>query len=266
MGSKYDLAIITGGSSGIGNSIIEDFSKLAPDAPIFNLSRRSPTTFSNDPKRLHLECDLSEKTQRNTAFDQLEQALENTENHGPILLVNNSGFGIYGDVSSNTPAEHLELLEVNIAALVELTTRILPLLLERGGSIVNIASTSAFQPTPFLATYGASKAFVLNWTLALNEELRSSKANAIAVCPGPTRTEFFRRAGFSNRVVPSGYSHSPEQVSQLVFRALARGKPFTVTGALNKLGSLFSSMLPLALRTRVAGSVIRRFRQNTDQN
>ncbi|EDY83758.1 oxidoreductase, short chain dehydrogenase/reductase family [Verrucomicrobiia bacterium DG1235] len=265
MGSRYNLAIVTGGSSGIGNSIIEGLFKVEPDTSVFNLSRRIPATFSYGSKLRHLECDLANREQRSKVFDSLERELRQAPADGQILLVNNAGFGLYGPLDANPPAEHLELLEVNICALVELTTRLLPLIKQRGGSIMNIASTSAFQPTPFLATYGASKAFVLNWTLALNEELRGSRANAITVCPGPTRTEFFLRAGFSKRVIPAGYSHQPEQVAALALQALEHGKPYTVTGFLNKAASLFSSLLPLTLRTRVAGRVISRFRQNPDQ-
>ncbi|MDQ8197619.1 SDR family NAD(P)-dependent oxidoreductase [Pelagicoccus enzymogenes] len=262
MGSKYDLAIVTGGSSGIGKSIIEDISKLEPAASLFNLSRRKPASFSNDPKRVHLECDLSDKGSRSRVLEELERKISASTQTGSILLVNNAGFGIYGGVESNSPCDHLELLEVNVCTLVEITTRLLPLIKERGGAIMNIASTSAFQPTPYLASYGASKAFVLNWTLALNEELRATRARAIAVCPGPTRTEFFKRAGFSTRVVPAGYSHHPEEVSRLALAALENCKSFTVTGTLNKLASIFSSLLPLSLRTRVSGKVIRRFRPN----
>lgn len=262
MGSKYSLAIVTGGSSGIGKSIIDDFSKLEPDALIINLSRQAPASFYNNTTRLHLSCDLGDKGQRTKAFDQLERHLRNGQDTGGILLVNNSGFAAYGSIESIPPAKHLELLEVNVCALVELTARLLPYIVKRGGDIVTIASTAAFQPTPNLATYGASKGFVLNWTLALNEELRGTGSRAIAICPGPTRTDFFRRAGMSEGG-SSGHRHSPEQVSQLAFRALARRKAFTVTGRLNKLLTLASGLLPLALRARAAGSVMRRFRKTS---
>lgn len=266
MGSRYDLAIITGGSSGIGYSIIEGYLKVEPDAAMFNLSRRFPTSFSNVAAAQHLECDLSDREARSRVLDELEGRIRSSEKTGRILLVNNAGFGLYGETCDSPPAKHLELLEVNICALVEITTRLLPLIKQRGGSIMNIASTSAFQPTPQLSTYGASKSFVLNWTLALNEELRGTAANAIAICPGPTQTEFFQRAGFKERVVPAGYSHHPNQVAEMAFKALERRKAFTVTGFLNKTASLCSSLLPLALRARVAGRVIRRFRPNPEKH
>lgn len=266
MGSRYDLAIVTGGSSGIGYSIIEGYLKVEPNASMFNLSRRFPTCFLNVPEHQHLECDLSDRNERSRVLDRLQDCILRSEKKGRILLINNAGFGLYGDASDSSPAEHLELLEVNVCALVEITTRLLPLIKERGGTIMNIASTSAFQPTPHLATYGASKSFVLNWTLALNEELRATGSNAIAICPGPTKTEFFQRAGFGNRVVPAGYSHEPDQVAAIALRALESEKAFAVTGLLNKFGSLFSSILPLGLRTKIAGRVIRRFRPNPHNN
>ena len=89
----------------------------------------------------------------------------------------------------------MEMLDVNIDAVVQLTAGMLPLMRVRGGAVVTVASTAAFQPTPYLAAYGASKAFVLHWSLALNEELRGTGVRALAVCPGPTATDFFHRAG-----------------------------------------------------------------------
>lgn len=88
------------------------------------------------------------------------------------------------------------MIDLNVRAVVDLSSRLLPVILPRGGTIVTIASTAAFQPTPFLATYGATKAFVRNWSLALNEDLRGIKVRTLTVCPGPTRSNFFKAAGF----------------------------------------------------------------------
>ena len=87
------------------------------------------------------------------------------------------------------------MIDLNVRAVVQLTGRLLPLLKARGGAIVNVASTAAFQPTPWMATYGATKAFVLNWSLALNQDLRGTGVRVLVVCPGTTETEFFKRAG-----------------------------------------------------------------------
>lgn len=261
MGSKYDLVIITGGSSGIGCSIIEGLITLDPDTQVFNLSRRFPKHFTNCKSLVHIGCDLSNRVERSNAFTEVERRLRQAPQTGKIALINNAGFGLYGDIESQAAEAHLELLEVNLCAPVELTARLLPILKKRGGSIVNIASTAAFQPTPHFASYGASKSFILNWTQSLNHELRGSKVNALVVCPGPTRTEFFRRAGFKDHVVPAGFSQSPETVAQVTIDALSNKKSLAIPGPINKAICFFSSLLPIRLRTRASGRVIGKYRQ-----
>lgn len=257
--SKFGLAIITGGSSGIGKSIIERLETLDPDMPIINLSRRIPASFYNGSNRVHLECDLSDRASRDAAFTTVEHELDQSTEPGPILLVNNAGFGAYRVVAEQEVQSQSDMIEVNISALVELTTRLLPKIKQRGGSIMNIASIAAFQPTPYLASYGASKAFVLNWTLALNEELRGTSVRAIAVCPGPTATAFFKNAGIDTdkRAV------SPEHVVDAAFRALAKGKALVVVGALNAFAMAALRLLPPVLQARVSGMFLRRNRSTT---
>ena len=154
----------------------------------------------------------------------------------------------------------MEMLDVNIDAVVQLTAGMLPLMRVRGGAVVTVASTAAFQPTPYLAAYGASKAFVLHWSLALNEELRGTGVRALAVCPGPTATDFFHRAGLKQGSVPEVFGQTPEQVVAESLQALAAGRALVVTGWKNKVLSAFSSKLPKALVARIAAVVLARFR------
>lgn len=177
---------------------------------------------------------------------------------GPVLLVNNSGFGGYGRVDAMDLQHQLSMIDLNVKAVVELTTRLLPLLRERGGDIVNVASTAAFQPTPFLATYGATKAFVLNWSLALGYELRGSGVRSLCLCPGPTESNFFRRAGLTKGSIPGNYGQSAEQVAETILRMLQRrGQAFIVCGFWNKVMAAVARRLPLALLTRASGRVMR---------
>ena len=131
-------------------------------------------------------------------------------------------------------------------------------------SLLNIASTAAFQPTPYLATYGATKAFVLNWTLALGEDLRGTKVRTLAVCPGPTRSNFFKAAGFAKPPMQeganAGLDMTSEEVADLTLRALAKGRSLLVTGWKNKLIALFGSKLPIIVVTRVGGAILRKMR------
>jgi hypothetical protein len=172
---------------------------------------------------------------------------------GRILLINSSGFGAFGAVSELELTRELEMIDVNVRALVHLTGRLLPLLRARGGTILNIASTVAFQPTPFAATYGATKAFVLHWTLALNEEMRGSNVRAIAVCPGTTATDFFRQAGVRTDAFTLSSALTPEAVVRSAFRAMARGQSQIVPGWGNKAYTFAGARLSKPLAARIAG-------------
>ena len=191
---------------------------------------------------------------------QLEAHLAQAVPAGRVLLINNSGFGSYGRFPAPNLEHQLEMLDVNIRGLVQLTGRLLPLLKARGGAIINVASTAAFQPTAYMAAYGASKAFVLHWSLALNEELRGSGVNALAVCPGPTATEFFRRAGLQQGSVADSLSMSCESVVLASLKALGAGRSQVVPGWKNKVSVFFASKLPKPLIARLAAMVLARFR------
>src|SRR5262249_40153747 len=126
-------------------------------------------------------------------------------------LVNNAGFGVVGEVDDAPVERVLELIQLNIAALVELTYRVLPaMLVRRSGAIINMSSLSAFQPVAYMGVYAASKAFVLHFTEALAIELRHRKVALLAVCPGVTRTPFFDIAGAPGWLQKHA-SQSPEE-------------------------------------------------------
>lgn len=208
----------------------------------------------------HFSCDLSRPADLARAVGELEAFLAQAMPAGRVLLINNSGFGAYGHFPSPNLGHELEMLDVNIRGLVDVTGRLLPLLKARGGAIINVASTAAFQPTPCMAAYGASKAFVLHWSLALNEELRGSGVSALAVCPGPTATEFFRRAGLQQGSVADALSMSVEDVVAASYRALAAGRGQVVTGWKNKVATFVAGKTPKPLAARVARTVLARFR------
>lgn len=179
---------------------------------------------------------------------------------GRILLINNSGFGLFRPFPEPALEKQLEMIDLNVRALVHLTGRLLPLLRARGGAVMNLASTVAFQPTPLAATYAASKAFVLHWTLALNEEIRGSGVRALAVCPGTTATSFFDVAGVGPGGLSPAMTMTPDDVARIALRALAAGRSQVVTGWKNKLLACAGSTVPKPFAARVAGAVLRRMR------
>jgi short-subunit dehydrogenase len=256
----FSTVIVTGGSSGIGKSFIELMRKLKPELVFCNLSRREPV-IKNIEKRLnHFPCDLSRPAEVERATREVEDFLGRTVPAGQILLINNSGFGAYGRFPEPNLPHQLEMIDVNVRSLVQLTGLLLPLLRARGGAIINVASTAAFQPTSWMATYGATKAFVLHWSLALNEELRGSGVRSLVVCPGPTATEFFLRAGLKQGSVTPVLSMTSDAVVELSLKALAAGRAQVVTGWKNKAYTFFSSKMPKPLAARVGAKVLGRFR------
>jgi len=262
--SEYGLSIITGGSSGIGKSIIEQVSKLGPGCRICNISRRKPASFSIGPSHVHLETDLAEKDERAITLNAILKLIEELPENRKILLVNNAGYGFYGGIAERPAEDHLKLLEVNTLAIVEMTARLLPELKRRGGGIINIASTTSFQPTPWMATYGASKTFLLHWSLALREELRGEPVNCLAVCPGPTRTRFHESAGFENAAKTGNAGMSPDRVAKEALRALDKDRPLHIPGIGNRILAFIAARMPYLLVTRIAGLAIRRYRPPTN--
>jgi len=263
--SKFSAVIVTGGSSGIGKSFIELMQTLGPELQFCNLSRHSPDIKNTRIRLNHLACDLSRPAEIARAVPAIEAWLARVAPTGKVLLINNSGFGAYGRFPEPNLAHQLELVDVNIRGLVDLTGRLLPLLQARGGAIINVASTAAFQPTPYMATYGASKAFLLHWSLALNEELRGTGVRALAVCPGPTATNFSQRAGLQSGAVHPALSMTSEEVVTISLRALAAGRSQVVTGWKNKATAFVGSKLPKSWVARAANKVLGRYQLKRGQ-
>lgn len=259
--SAFSSVVITGGSSGIGKSFIKLSAKLNPELVFCNLSRREPD-IKNIGKRLnHFSCDLAQPAGVGRVAGEVETFLRTEVPTGAVMLINNSGFGTMGAFPEPNLARQVEMIDLNVRAVVELTGRLLPLLRERGGAIVNVASTAGFQPTPSMAVYGATKAFVLHWSLALDVELRGSGVRTLTVCPGTTRTEFFQTAGLpvGNRADALGMTS--DDVALQAFRALAAGRSQVVTGWRNKLSTFASTPVPKPFAARVAGVVLRTYRR-----
>jgi short-subunit dehydrogenase len=168
------------------------------------------------------------------AVERLLQALQ-AKGIEPAVLVNNAGYGVYGEHVQTDWAEERDMIALNIGALTALTKRLLPAMVAKGrGRILNLASTAAFQPGPYMAVYYATKAYVLSYSEALAEELRGRGVTVTALCPGPTATGFSDRAAaadsalFKGRRLPSAAA-----VARYGVRAMARGQRVAIHGAAN---------------------------------
>jgi hypothetical protein len=176
------------------------------------------------------------------------------------VLVNNAGIGSHGRFAEADLAHELAIVRVNVTALVHLTGLVLPgMVRRRAGKILHVASTAGFQPGPLMATYYASKAFVLSFSEALDAELAGSCVTVTCLCPGPTRTEFQRRAGMGGIPIASGFPPMMDAaaVARAGYRAMRRGTRLVIPGPLNRLGA---SSVRLAPR-RLTAVVVRRMNE-----
>lgn len=171
-------------------------------------------------------------------------------------LVNNAGFGSHGAFDAADPARMAQEVQLNVGTLVELSRLFMPQLLQGSGALVTIASTAAYQPTPGMAVYGATKAFVLSFTEALWAEARGTRLRVLAVSPGPTATEFFDVVGTEDASV--GRKQTSAQVIDTAFRALDRadGGPSVVSGRANHLTALGTRLLSRRALARTSGRLL----------
>jgi short-subunit dehydrogenase len=172
------------------------------------------------------------------------------------MLVNNAGFGSMGDFAKLDLATELEIIELNVKSLVELTHRFLqPMREQRQGTIINVASTAAFQGVPFMATYAATKAFVLSFSEALSEENRPHGIRVLALCPGVTDTNFFAASKIDRP--PMRTVQTPEEVVDTALRGLARGKSVVISGWANWFVVEAERVVPRSVVTKVAAKALR---------
>lgn len=253
----YTSVLITGGSSGIGKSFISHIVNQAPDTLICNLSRRKPSQKFGELKLRHIQVDLSRQEERRDAVAKALAIIDKEAALGGLLVINNAGFGCYGEFPTGGADAQLAILEVNLNAVLDITAQCLPVLKARGGTLLNVASVTAFQPTPFIATYGASKAFLLHWGYSLGEELKNTGVKVLTVCPGSTRTNFHATAGMKSGGAASRLEQSSEQVVAEAMTALARKRRHVVTGWGNWLMTSLARLLPLAWAAGISGRVLR---------
>jgi hypothetical protein len=170
-------------------------------------------------------------------------------------LINNAGFGAAGAFVEAPPERLLEMIDLNVRSLTELCRRVLPAMLERRrGSILNVASTAAFQAGPYSAVYYATKAYVLSLSEALYEETKGRGVRVSALCPGPTATEFFEVAGSPNGRLAK-MATDPKAVVAAGLAGLDRGRPITVPGVANKIGAFGTRLMPRSALRRIVASL-----------
>ncbi len=252
-------ALVTGASSGIGEAFGR---RLAADGYDLLVVARNGAKLTALAQQLGQEHGSNVEVHAGDLTDQgVVEAVEQVLRHDCFdLLVNNAGFGTAGAFSELDVDEEDAQIKLNVLALMRLTHAALPGMLERRhGGIINVSSMSALQPTPFSATYGATKAFVNSFTEGLHEELLGSGVKLQALCPGFTRTEFQQRAGIDATALPSFVWMTPEAVVAASLDGLERGEVVCVPGLANRAITALTDATPRGLARRLAGVAYRRF-------
>lgn len=258
-GGPRRSALVTGASAGIGLAFAE---RLARDQYDLVLVARSRDRLEQIAKRLREERGVAVEVLAAdlTVSEELERVEKRIAEDPTLdLLVNNAGFGTQGRFAELDLEREEAEIRLNVIALVRLSRAALPHMLQRGrGEIVNVSSMAGFYPGPFLATYGATKAFVTSFTESLSEELRGSGIRVQALCPGFTRTEFQERASIDTSQIPGFAWMSADAVVEASLQGLARGDVIVVPGGLNKALHAGTSLVPRGLVRRVMAAAGRR--------
>ncbi len=252
------VTLITGASSGIGEAFAR---RLARENHNLVLVARSEERLSAICDELMSKHDI---TAHYIAIDLNDykadkRLFKETSHHGLEVnwLINNAGFGSMGDFVQLELENELEMISLNVMALVAITQRYLRSMRENsGGTIINVSSAASFQPIPYMATYSASKAFVTSFSEAIAEENRAYGIRIMALCPGPTETRFFDAAEIDSPLNLKGMQ-SPEEVVEAALSGIKRGKINVVSGWTNYFGAKLGTFTPNRLVTKVVGKMIR---------
>jgi short-subunit dehydrogenase len=252
-----NTTLITGASSGIGAAFARKLAARGRNVFLIARSEDKLIALCNELGRLtsiraqYLALDLQKP-------DSGAQLLEEANKRGleVEMLINNAGFGSMGDFVKLELERELDMIQLNVRSLVDLTHRFLgPMRERRSGTIINVASTAGFQAVPYMATYAATKAFVLSFSEALWDENRGHGIHVMALCPGVTETNFFHASGIDRP--PMRTIETPEEVVETALRALGRHKSTVISGWTNLLTVEAERFVPRSVVTKVAGKALR---------
>jgi uncharacterized protein len=250
-------ALITGASTGIGFEFAKLFAADGYNLVLIARDEQKLREIAGSlPSKFNISVKIYPKDLSVTGdIEKLVRQIR--EDVGTIeVLVNNAGFGLSGAFVDTDLARELEMIQLNVVSLVIFTKLWAKEMVQRkGGKILNVASTAAFQPGPLMAIYYATKAFVLSFSEALAEELKERGVTVTALCPGPTATQFSKRAEleksrlFKGGIVPV---LDAATVAKIGYDGLSKGHPVVIPGLINKIGVLSVRLTPRKLVAKIA--------------
>ncbi|UZT99064.1 SDR family oxidoreductase [Chryseobacterium fluminis] len=266
------VSLITGATSGIGEALARKLAKRKRNLLLVARNEQklkeccSELAIMYGIEAHYIVVDLSKPEAANFVFEESKRKKLSVD-----LLINNAGIGSSGEFTQMELQSELKLIQLNIASLVSLSHLFLTEMKNRkSGSLINIASMTAFTPFPYMATYAASKVFVKSFTQAITEEYRSYGIQVVLACPGVTRTNFNHAAGLDNekaKALSSEYTENTtqtaEEVAIEILNAFDRKKTFVVAGSRNRFLRKIFSIIPTATFVKFLANS---YRKKTNQN
>jgi short-subunit dehydrogenase len=245
MSALKPVTLITGASSGIGAALARVFGGHGHET--FLVARRAAELAKvadaifkagGKPPQI-LAVDLAQRG----ACDRIASELA-ARRLEPAIVVNNAGFGLFGQATRLSRTEQLAMIELNVRALTDLSLRFLDSLARHRGGILNVSSLAAFVPGPDMAIYHASKAYALSLSEALAQELEPKGIRVTVLCPGPVKTEFQRRSGLADDLYPQLMERSAERVAREAYAGFMAGRRVVVPGSYNRVAASLLRILP----------------------
>jgi uncharacterized protein len=252
-----NTALITGSSSGIGRELAKIHAKTGGNLVLVALGKVSLDELKKDLEEKYkvkvytIEKDLTVSGAVDEVFEELKNQKISVD-----YLINNAGIGDFGHFAGCNWIKQEKMIDLNITALVHLTRLFLPAMIEKGsGKILNVASTSAFQPGPTMSVYFASKAFVLSFSEAIANEVKDKGVTVTALCPGSTETGFHAVVMGDSKLLKERKKSSPADVAEFGYRAMMKGKTVAVHGFKNRIMAASVRFFPRSLVVNAARRV-----------
>ena len=252
--------LITGASAGIGYELCKQFAKDNHNLILVSRDEKKLNRVAEELREHYriktkvISKDLSVKSAATEIYEVLSR-----ESIAVEILVNNAGFNVYGSFFETDLSKELEMIQLNLVSLVQLTKMFLPgMIKNRSGRILNIGSTGSYVPGPLNAVYCATKAFVRSFSEALAEETQGSGVTVTILCPGATATEFAKRAHIENTRLFMGRKMTADAVAKIGYQALMGGKRTVIAGIENKLQVFSTHFASNSMVTRMVKKAMTR--------
>ncbi|WP_138004902.1 SDR family NAD(P)-dependent oxidoreductase [Halalkalirubrum salinum] len=251
--SKRSLALVTGAASGIGKALASIVARNGHDLLLIDVDEEPLAEHADRLADVHgvwtepLALDLT----ADGAVDRIDDRLAAIDGRVDVLC-NNAGVPVYGRFTETDFDDERAMIELNVVATTALTKRIAPRMVDRGhGHILHTASLAGVVPVPTAAIYGATKAYVRSFSLALATELRGTGVTVTTLCPGETNTAFLTRGGMDRSAIPGRRLQSPRSVAEVAYQGMIAGDRVVVPSQWDRLRYILGKLLPEAISARI---------------